>query len=552
MHPYGVWSLVPPIIVLALGYSTRQVYIPLLAGIFSGAYIAAHGALISGLLLGTERIVEQFELAHLFGDRPLLDGWNILIGIFFIQLGTILKLIHASGGAKAYHRWVEKRLSSPRMIECGSLLLSLCLFIDDYFSALTVGSVMSMLTDKYRIARAKLAFLVDALASPLAMICPVSSWVAAVVGFLKEGGVELHGGENIVIHGSPYIAYLSILPYVSYSWLIFFGVWFIVLRKISYGCMAKRERVCQATGDVHGGLINHKTRSQITSSSPITVDSRIADFIAPIVILTVSIFLGIIYSGYVAGTPFNMVEAMRNASAAKGLVYGGTSALIWIVSFILVRGRLTPHQIGRCTIEGLQLMAPSILVLILAWSFGAVVRDDLQTGSYIAQSCAQNIPHMVIPFVFFLVSFVIAFSLGTSWGAAAILFPIGIQMIVNLPEYQSTELTLEMILPMLAPSLAAVLSGAVAGDHVSPISDTTIMSSTSTAMDHHDHVRTQVDYAWPVISTCALSYLLYGFFYESKLSMPWLLSLCICWSLLAVIYTWMHRREQLTPPNSSD
>lgn len=384
MQEYSAISIVPPLIVLFIGYLTRKILLSLSVGILCAALIANEYQLIAGVLYSLERIWDNLELHILFSKQYFWQSENGFICIFLFILGIFINLMHRSGGAYAYERFIKRRLASSKQVEASTLMLSTSLLVDDYFSSLTVGSVMKSITDAFKIPRAKLAYLVDAMAAPLTILCPVSSWVAAIVGFLRDNGINSAGNGSPII-ASPFMAYLNIIPFTFYSFVIIFGSWFIVLKGISFGIMKKHEDIAKDTGDVFGG----KTApdQQLTEFSGSNQNSSLLDFFIPGAVLITFIFLGIIYSGDSIwfGGQNSLVEALRNARAPLGLFIGGMASLCFSITYYLLRKRIAVTTLPHAIHDGIKLMLPSTLVLILAWTLGSIMRHDLKTGAYIAE-----------------------------------------------------------------------------------------------------------------------------------------------------------------------
>ena len=506
----GFLSLLPPLAVLLLGYLTRRVLFSLSCGVFIAAFIAKNFDLSESLWFGMIQFWNVLEFATFFNPQTFWDSWNAFICIFLMMLGIFITLIHHCGGAYAYEAFIKSKLHSQKQVEASSLLLSKSLCIDDYFSSLTVGSVMHPITDSYRIARAKLAFLVDSLAAPLTVLCPVSSWVAAIVGFLRENGVHAALTDKTQIIASPFLAYLKMIPFILYSFIIILGAWYIVLKGISFGNMKKHEDMARRTGNVLGGK-SVSARSIKKPEQTGSMQASLHDFFIPIAMLVFGIISGILYSGGFSlfGGEKGIVDSLRDASAAHGLFIGGGFSLLGTLSYFFVKGRVKFRDLHSLTKEGCLLMGTSCMVLILAWTLGGILKNDLATGEYLASILIGKVSPMLVPAMFFCASVVTSFAIGSAWGTAAIMFPIGIQLVLAMLGLDLPATIDEVSL--LFPTLGAILSGCVAGDHISPISDTTIMTSTSTAMDHTDHVETQMTYAFPLILVTVVSYICLGY-----------------------------------------
>lgn len=506
-------SIIPPFIVLTLGFLTRKILWSLAVGILAASWICSKN-FFESFVLSFEKFFKNTELQLILEGQSSLDSyWNLLIAIFLLILGVFITLLHYSGAAKGYERFVKKKLRTKKHAEASSLLLSTALFVDDYFSSLTVGSVMRSVTDPFKVPRAKLAFLVDSMAAPLAIICPISSWVAATVGFLRDSGFSQEAGSTTLIHGTPYAAYLNTLPYILYSFAVIIGSWVIVLFGLSFGKMHKHEKLAQDTGDLFGG--NAPEKQQMSGLHKHKRGSM-SDFSIMILTLIIAVLCGLAYSGgwSLFGGNLGLFAAFRNSSAAHGLFAAGLFILCFQILWMLLRGLIVLKDLPYLIYSGVKLMFPSVLVLLLAWTLGDLLRNDLKTGLYLAQIFTKSLSVQWLPFMFFIGATVTATCIGSSWGAAAVMFPIAVQMYLSMNGI-STLVSLEEV-QSLFPLLGAVLSGAVAGDHISPISDTTIMSATSTGMNHADHVDTQIGYAIPLIGVTALSFATVGFVHNGQ------------------------------------
>jgi tetracycline resistance efflux pump len=503
-------SLLPPVVVLFAGFFTHRVLFSLFLGIALACLIATDFSVIQAAVLGIKHFVNNLDLANYTSAATFWDSTNSFICIFLFCLSIIITLISRSGGTYAYGAYIEKRIKSARSAEMAALMLSFFLFVDDYFSSLTVGAVMKPITDRFRVPRVKLAFLVDAMAAPLAIIAPISSWVSAIVGFLSENGFSDTITSNTLILADPFSAYTRLLPFVSYTFILMASSWFIVMRRISFGSMKKFEQIAQKTGNVHGGKEGQKD-ALYTPGSHVHKTAAIKDFIIPVFILIGSVLVGIIYSGgyYLFGGTRSLLGAFQNTQVHVALFIAGLWALFLVISFFLMRGKLHLKEILPLSYDGIVLMLPAVTILLFAWTFGDILRVDLKTGQFLAKILFGVLSIKLLPFLFFLVSSAISFALGSSWGTAALMFPIAIPMVLSTLG-STIPAGLESINPIF-PVLGAILSGSVFGDHISPISDTTIMSSTSSGCEHIDHVRTQMQYVVPMFVGTATSFLCTGF-----------------------------------------
>jgi Na+/H+ antiporter NhaC len=501
-------SLIPPVIVLTAGYLSRHIIFSLLCGIISAALIATDGNPLTGASLIVQKFWNNSDLWRLASWDLFWKSSNLFVLLFLIMLAIIITLVGYAGGAYAYARTASRSIKTPRAAQGASALLSLTLAIDDYFSSLTVGSVMQAVTDQFRIPRAKLAFLVDTLAAPLVILCPVSSWIASIVGFLGDNGISLTTSHETLVLADPFTVYLRSLPFLFYSIILVCSVIFIISRRVSFGPMHEQEVIAQRTGNLFGGK---EPVAQVLRTAPERNmhSSQLIDFLFPVGFLIGSVISGLLYSGgYLIDAHRTLLTALQNAQAAPALFLGGIATLTATTVFYLVRKRIRIADITHLYRDGFQLMFSTTLMLLCAWTLGDILRDSLQTGQYVGSLIqASHLPLFVLPLVLFVASCLTAFAIGSSWATMAIFFPIAIPMVVSLMDV-TTPAPLAL-LPILFPALGAVFSGAVAG-HNSPISDTTLMSATSSGCYLVDHIQTKLGYTSIVLAATAAAFLVCG------------------------------------------
>lgn len=499
-------SLLPAIAVLFLGYITHRVMLSLSAGIILAAFIASNFAPIDTISLIITTLWENLDITKFFSISHFWEASNLFICIFLLVLGVFITMLQVSGGAYAYSIFAKRKVTSRKKAETASLILSSGLFVDDYLSSLTTGSVMYPLTDTQKIPRVKLAFLVDSMSGPLAILCPFSSWVAAIVGYLGQNGVSDVIKETTLIAANPFTTFLNIIPFLFYSFVTIASVWFVVRMRVSFGMMKKFETIAHTTGNLFGGHKAINPDKKNIEHNP--HHTTLLEFFLPIVVLLICVLNGILFSGdwWLFGGSNSMLEAFRAASAAAGLFVGGSIALIICTIFFVARKRITVRELPKVYLDGFKLMISAAIVLILAWTFGDFLRNQLHTGEYLASLMLDSVTITILPMILFFTGFVIAFTIGSAWGTAAMMFPIAIPLVLSLIN-APLQPTLDEI-PILFPVLGAALSGCVAGNHVSPIADTTIMSCLSTGTKLKDHVHTQLQYALPGIIITGFAFLL--------------------------------------------
>ena len=469
------WALVPPLVAIILALVTKEVYSSLFIGI-----------VIGGLFYGN--IFQQgfsFEksVLHIFEDGlvgVLSDPYNVGILIFLVVLGIMVSMMNKAGGSAAFGQWAGRHIKT-RIGAQLSAVLGMLIFIDDYFNCLTVGSVMRPVTDKHQVSRAKLAYIIDATAAPICIIAPISSWAAAVTGFVE-------GEDGFAI-------FMNAIPYNYYALLTIIAMLTMVLFKIDFGAMAVHEANA-AKGDLYT-----TPERPYANSAPDTVKGRgtVLDLLFPIITLIICCIIGMIYTGgFFSGTGF--VEAFSGSDASVGLMLGSFFALVITIVFYALRKVLTFTESCGCLPEGFKAMVPAILILTFAWTLKGMT-DSLGAKEYVAGLVGGiSGPWLALfPAVVFVVGAFLAFATGTSWGTFGILIPIVVHVFENTPG------------DLMIISISACMAGAVCGDHCSPISDTTIMASAGAQCSHINHVSTQLPYVLVVAAVSCITYIIAGF-----------------------------------------
>lgn len=479
---YGTfWALVPPIIAIGLALITKEVYSSLFIGILVGAVFASDFSF-------------EGTMNHVLEDgivKVLSDSYNVGILVFLVILGTMVCLMNRAGGSAAFGRWAGRKIHSRVGAQLATVALGVLIFIDDYFNCLTVGSVMRPVTDKHRISRAKLSYLIDATAAPVCIIAPISSWAAAVTGFVEgEDGFTL---------------FINAIPYNFYALLTIVMMIGLAVMKVDYGPMAVHERNAALKGDLFTtGASPYDNSSEKQEES----NGKVIDLLIPILCLIVFCVIGMIYTGgFFSGADF--ITAFSQSDASVGLALGSFFGLIVTIILYMIRRVLSFKKCMACLPEGFKAMVPAILILTFAWSLKSMT-DSLGAGEFVKNAMQGSAKEfmMFLPAIIFLVGCGLAFATGTSWGTFGILIPI----VVDVFSATSHEL---MII-----SIAACMAGAVCGDHCSPISDTTIMASAGAQCEHVNHVSTQLPYAITVAGISFLVYLLAGFVQNPWICLP--------------------------------
>lgn len=481
------WALVPPVVAIGLALITKEVYSSLFVGVLMG------GILYSGF---------SFEgtITHIFEDgmiSVLSDSYNVGILIFLVILGTMVCLMNRAGGSAAFGQFAADHIKGRVGAELATILLGCLIFIDDYFNCLTVGSVMRPVTDKFKVSRAKLAYLIDATAAPICIIAPISSWAAAVTGF-----VEGEDGFSIFVRAIPYNFYaiLTIVMMIG-----------MVLLRTEFGSMKFHEK-----NALKGDLYTTPGRPYDTEKQPeVSVRGTVLDLLIPIISLIICCMIGMLYTGgFFSGEDF--VTAFSQSDASLGLTMGSFFGLLITIGLYQVRRVLKFSECMACIPEGFKSMVPAIMILSFAWTLKAMT-DSLGADVYVATVVASSARSFLnfLPAIIFVVGCFLAFATGTSWGTFGILIPIVVAV------FENSNPNLMII------SISACMAGAVCGDHCSPISDTTIMASAGAQCEHVNHVTTQLPYAVTAAAVSFVSYIIAGFVQSAWIALPIAIALMV-------------------------
>lgn len=476
-----IWALLPPLVAIILALITKEVYSSLFVGIVVGALI------YSGFKFeGT--VTQIFEGGII---KVLSDSYNVGILIFLVILGSVVCMMNKAGGSAAFGRWASKKIHTRVGAELAAIILGVLIFIDDYFNCLTVGSVMRPVTDRHHVSRAKFAYLIDATAAPVCIIAPISSWAAAVSGFVE-------GQDGLAI-------FVRTIPYNFYAILTIVMMVGMVLMKTEFGAMRTHE-----INALNGDLYTTSARPYENATDDETPNPRgkVIDLVIPIVVLVICCVISMIYTGgFFSGTDF--VTAFSQSDASTGLAMGSAFGLVFAIIFYMIRRVINFRDCMGCIPEGFKAMVPAIMILTFAWTLKAMT-DSLGAAVFVEEamrSVAGGI-EVILPAIIFLVGCGLAFATGTSWGTFGILIPI----VVAVFEKSSPE--------MMIISMSACMAGAVCGDHCSPISDTTIMASAGAQCDHVTHVSTQLPYAILAAAVSFVTYIVAGFVKTAWIALP--------------------------------
>ncbi len=488
MFTDSIWALLPPLVAIILALITKEVYSSLMIGIIAGGLLYA----------GFNPIV---AMEHIFNEGmigQLSDPWNVGILVFLVVLGSIVMLMNRAGGSAAFGRWASTHVKTRKGAQLATLALGVLIFIDDYFNCLTVGSVMRPVTDKNKISREKLAYLIDATAAPVCIIAPISSWAAAVTGFVD-------GTNGLAL-------FIKAIPYNFYAFLTIGMMLMLILSGCDYGPMKKAEKNLPEEKMPDKSIVESgMTGAEEQPAPPVSEKGKVSHLVLPIITLIFCCVLGMIYTGgFFEGESF--VDAFANSDASVGLVYGSMAALFITVIFYLLTRVLSFKECMNAIPEGFKSMVPAILILTLAWTLKSMT-DSLGAAAYVAsvvEKIAENGMVMsFLPAFVFLIGAFLAFATGTSWGTFGLLIPI---VVFTFGGDVNNEL---MII-----AISACMAGSVCGDHCSPISDTTIMASAGAQCEHINHVSTQLPYALTAAAVSFVGYIIAGFVRSWIIALP--------------------------------
>ena len=508
-----IGALLPPVIAIALALITKEVYSSLFVGIAIGALLYSNGNLELGL--NTMLYNENGGMI-----TKLSDSGNVGIMVFLVILGIMVALMNKVGGSAAFGQWASKNIKTRVGAQLATIALGVLIFVDDYFNCLTVGSVMRPVTDRHQVSRAKLAYLIDATAAPICIIAPVSSWAAAVTSSVPKGS-DING----------FNMFLQTIPYNFYAITTLSMMLLLTIMKFDFGSMKVHEDNANK-GDLFTTAARPYGDDDDNTDKP---NGAVIDLVLPVIVLIICCIIGMIYSGgFFTGESF--VDAFAGADAPKGLVLGSMATFFFTFCFYMVRNVMTFKEFTECIPAGFRAMVAPIMILTMAWTLSGMT-GLLGAKFYVHDLVANSagILKMFLPTIIFVVAMFLAFSTGTSWGTFSILIPVVCNVFGSGDTYE-----------MLIISIAACLSGAVCGDHCSPISDTTIMASAGAHSDHVNHVSTQLPYALTAAAVSVAGYLIAGgiaYFTESSLALIALpVTLCLLFVTLLVMRAYMRKQ----------
>lgn len=523
MDHFGMWGIIPPVLTIALAFITKDVIVSLFLGILSGCLIVAGGNPAAALMRLTDLLAGS-----------LADGWNIRIFLFCGLLGALVGMLSKTGAAQAFGLWMSKKLKNKTASQFATFIFGLIVFIDDYFNSLTVGTVMRPINDQHKVPRAKLAYILDSTAAPVCILAPVSSWVVTVMSIVRNS--EGFGKLGM----SDFEFFIRAIPYNLYALTTILMILVIIFFKSDFGAMKKSEDLAKTSGllwneEVYGVISGDIPEEQTTRAKPL-------DMLLPILLLIVfaiAFFPAVSWINAIDGTTITTIsqaaasmslrDAFINTDSSYALFYAIIFTLAVTYLYYLARRLMNLKEASEAVRDGIKSMVPALIILTMAWSIGAVIRSSptdggLGLGRYLSELVvSSSFPLWILPAIVFALSAVIAFATGTSWGTFGIMIPIIMPIAVGLTE--NAGLAQNTAFNAVFICISAVLGGAVFGDHASPISDTTILSSTGAACPHLEHVATQMPYAL-FVATCSLAGFITGGIFMNILS-AWLAVLVV-------------------------
>ncbi|WP_105619698.1 Na+/H+ antiporter NhaC family protein [Vallitalea okinawensis] len=490
---FGAWSLIPPILAILLAFLTRQVILSLFLGVFSGVLMVYGGDIFTSFL----RTLDTYLLGS------LADSWNAAIIFFTLSIGGMAGIVAKSGGTKAVAEWLAKKAKTPRAAQISTIFAGIFIFFDDYANTLIVGPTMRPMTDKMKISREKLAYIVDSTAAPIVGLAAISTWVGYEIGIISGVFGDLGVDTNF------FLLFMKTVPFTFYNIFAIALVIYLAALKKDYGPMYKAEKRARLEGkllaDDAKPMSNLETQSEEVNAG---VTPKISSALIPIITLIVTAFVGLWYNGYtyvvedgVSWT--NMAECFGAADPSVALIWAAIFASIVAGVTAMVNKTMKLGEVFDSWIEGCKSLFITAVILVLAWSIGTIV-SEIGTADFLVGYVQTSIPAILLPIIVFIISCLVAFATGTSWGTMAIVVPLAVPLAANYVN-GSPEASI-----LVLATLSSVLSGSIFGDHCSPISDTTIMSSMASGADHMDHVKTQIPYALTGAAFAIIGYLITG------------------------------------------
>ncbi|MBO5769668.1 MAG: Na+/H+ antiporter NhaC family protein [Spirochaetales bacterium] len=526
MESFGILGLIPPVLTIALAFITKDVIVSLFLGILSGALIVAGGNPITAVLNLTDGLA-----------NVLVDGWNIRIFLFCALLGGLVGMLSRTGSSRAFGRWAAKKINSPKTSMLMAWFCGILIFIDDYFNSLAVGTIMRPITDKNNVSRAKLSYILDCTAAPVCILVPISSWVITVMSYLRDSeGFSVFADAGI----NEFSYFIRSVPYNVYALLTLIMVLYLAISGKDFGPMKKSESLAKK-GILFNEEYGDATGEVVMDGDEKADKARGFDMLLPIIVLVASALIMFPMTTYLStassegislsaamGT-MTLGDAFNNTDASVALFYSAIITIFISYVYYLCRGLFSIKEASEALIEGIKSMVPALIILVMAWTIGGIIKSSPADGglglaSYLSEVVVGGgFPLGLVPFIVFVLSALTAFATGTSWGTFAIMIPITMPIAVGLGQAMNLEFSALLNSTLICTS--AVLGGAVFGDHASPISDSTILSSTGAGCPHLEHVATQLPYAITVAVCTGIGFLAGGL--AQSLLWTWIVTLAV-------------------------
>ncbi|WP_163835097.1 Na+/H+ antiporter NhaC family protein [Spartinivicinus ruber] len=520
----NAWSLLPPVVAIALAIITRRVLVSLGAGIFAGILLLNGGAVLASIEHLGKAVLSIFWDVGENGQAGSINHGKVDIMLFLLLLGVITSMVTLLGGAKAFGRWARQRVKTGQGAQLATFLLGIIVFIDDYFNSLAVGSTSRPLTDQHKVSRAKLAYIIDSTAAPVVVITPISSWGAYIIALI---------GSVLATHElssqAPLTAFVEMIPMNLYAIFALLMVLAVIYLKLDIGSMKHHESMA-ANGQLYD---QSKGKPAGTVSFNNEREGKVYQLVLPIIALIVATLFFVWFTGYQVlvadNIPVTLLGAFENCDPAGAMLYGGLVGTV-VTLAIAVKERLTTSEMVKGVIKGCQSMLSAIIILIFAWVLTGLIKE-LATGLYLSSLVESWLSPQLLPVILFVVAGAMAFATGTSWGTFGIMLPIAGDMAAAIE------------ISLMLPALAAVLAGSVFGDHCSPISDTTILSSTGAGCHHIDHVMTQLPYSLAVALVAGCGFIAMG---VADSVIAGLLVSTVAFVIMLVALKWLAGRKATT------
>lgn len=542
---YQFLAVFPPIIAVVIAFFLRSNAIGLGFGLTSAGVLASDLEFVSGIKLTIRRILGTSEVGNLLSWEALVDSERLFVFMFLASLGVVIVMIKQSGDFSAIADYFKDKIKSKKAAQTLIPLFSLPMFVEEYLSVIVSSSVMPPLTDYFKIARLKVTYLITSVAKPLCPLVPISSWGAVLAMFLAESGVVT--GSSGYIDSQAFYVYLWSVPYMFFSIMVILSAFFVVQTSMSFGVLGQHELIAEKQGNLFGGLPMKSEWQDENAQNRSRPNGHIINLLVPIISVCLGIFSGLLCTGgfWAFGGQLGFAESLKMAVPGRSILFGAVSGLVVSTSWLVLRGRLSLLDAIKCFPRGIWLMKTSIIVLTLAWTFSSMLGQDLKAGVWLAHKLLPVLRIEWLPFVFFVMSVMMSFSIGSSWGTIALMMPIAVPMLTTMMDV-ALPASLASV-PHIYPLIGAILGGSLFGITMSPVSNLLRVNSENTQVDHTDYLATQVEYIGPVGVSSGVGFALSGFFVKFGYWVGVIIPFCIGLLLMASIFSLV---QKLSPKPS--